>query len=489
MKFRNLVFSAIALGATFGARPASAHFLWGEVTSDASPVAKLAFSDAPGQLSEADLVERIQTAKAWNADGQSLEMKTANAVRSGALANGRAFGSSQFYGVLDKTKEGRGIFRLMYYAKSAQTLGEANQNLKLPFELFAQRDGNEQIVVTVKRGALPYTGAALNVYLPYQEKPINFVSDAKGQIHFTSTTPGLYGIKAAWVDETPGEVEGKKYPMTRNYSTLTFRVAASTPAAKNTNPEIPQSGAASMGLAARPQLPPGPHPQVDKAAYELLKNAHDNRQVMPENFPGFSATVTYIKDGVVTNGKLTYRRKGKTEITFDGMDKAEYSWVEDKLMNLIGHRRGGDFNTGDGRYPLSFNALPVNSFGKLIDVNDGMRSEYRVKDNKVTEVTREMGGTRFTISVIETIEADNGKYLANHFIVSYRDAKAGGLKMVEGYRDRYSKIGDVWLPTARFVFTTKAIKPGEADTATFQILKLSDIKMLDASTLASAGQD
>jgi hypothetical protein len=483
MKLRNVVFSAIALGATFGARPAGAHFLWGEVTPDAAPVAKLAFSDAPGQLSEADLVERIQTAKAWSSDGKAINLTTANAVRSGALQNGSAFGSSQFYGVLDKTREGRGVFRLMYYAKSAQTLSDANQNLKLPFELFAQREGDEQIIVTVKRGSRPYTDAALNVYLPFQEKPINFVSDAKGQIRFAATTPGLYGVKAAWVDETPGEIEGKKYPFTRNYSTLTFRIAASTPATKI---QIPQSGAASMGLTARPKLPPGPHPQVDKAAYELLKNAHDNRQVMPENFPGFSATVTYIKDGAVSSGTLIYRRKGKTEINFDGMDKAEYSWVEDKLMNLIGHRRGGDFSTGDGRYPLSFNKLPENSFGKLIDVNDGLRSEYRVKDNKVTEVTREMGSVRFTISVIETIEADNGKYLANHFIVSYRDAESGDLKMVEGYRDRYSKIGEVWLPTARFVFTTNSIAPGEADTATFQILKLSDIQILNSDQLAAA---
>jgi hypothetical protein len=478
---RQLTYSAIALCATLAARPAHAHFLWGEVTQDTPPVAQLSFNEEPGGVSDGDMVARIEAARAWDDKGKTIALQTAGAVRSGVLKGGRVFGADQNFGVLDRTKEGRGVFKLLYYTKAALTLDDANQSVKLPFELFARRDGADRIVVTVKRGAAPYASAKLNVYTPLQDKPTPLTSDVNGEIRFEAKTPGLYGIRAAWVDETPGEEGGKKYPFIRNYSTLTFRVAASTPAAQDA---IPQSGAASMGLTKTSRPPVGPNPKADKAAYELLKNAHDNRQTMPESFAGFTAKVTYIKDGVASEGTLTYRRKGKTEIVFPTLAKDEYSWVEDKLMNLIGHRRGGDFNEGDGRYPLSFDKRPDNNFGKLVDVNDGMRSEYRVKDNVVREVTREMGGIRFTISVIETIETDGGKYLANHFIVSYRDAKTGDLKMFEGYRDRYSKIDGVWLPTARFVFTSRGITPGDSDSATFQILKLGDIKPLDAGKLA-----
>lgn len=481
MKLRRLMSCAFALCTALVANPAHAHFLWGEVTPETPAVAKLAFSDGPGEVSEGNLVERIDNAQVWDGKGKQLKFKTANAVRSGALKDSRVFGSSQFYGVLDKTKEGRGVFRLMYFAKSAQTLADANATLKLPVELFARAESGGNIVVTATRDGQPYQNAKVDVYLPGQDKATSLTSDAKGEIRFETKGTGLYGIKTAWVDETPGKAEGKAYPFTRNYSTLTFRV---TPVAAAKS-DIPQSGAAAMGMGQRPQLPPGPHPQVDKKAYDLLKNAHDNRQIMPADFAGFSANVTYINGSTVSNGTLVYRRKGKTDIKFEGLNKTEESWITDKIFNLIGHRRGGDFNTGDGRYPLSLNALPVNSFGTLIDVNDGMRSQYRVKDNVVTEVTREMGGTRFTISVLETIEADNGKYLANHFIVSYRDAKTGNLKQVEGYRDRYSKIGGVWLPTARYVFTSEAIKPGDADTARFQIIKFSDIELLQADKLAS----
>lgn len=482
MKLRRLMYSAFALCTALAASPAHAHFLWGEVTPETPAVAKLAFSDGPGEVSEGNLVERIEDAKVWDGKGKNLKFKTADAVRSGALKDSRVFASSQFYGVLDKTKEGRGIFRLMYFAKSAQTLADANATVKLPVELFAQADGGN-VVVTAKRNGQLFEGAKVDVYLPGQDKATPFTTDAKGEVRFEAKGSGLYGLKTLWTDETPGKAEGKEYPFTRNYSTLTFRY---TPVAVAKS-DIPQSGEASMGMGRRPQLPPGPHPQADKKAYELLKNASENRQTMPEDFVGFSANVTYINGDAVTNGTLVYRRKGETQINFKDLEKGEQSWLSDKIFNLLGHRRGGGFNNGDGRYPLSLNALPANSFGTLIDVNDGMRSQYRVQDKIVKEVTREMGGTRFTISVIETIETEGGKYLANHFIVSYRDAKTGNLKQVEGYHDTFSKFGEVWLPTARHVFTTDAIAPGAPDTPKFQIIKFSNVKILKAEKLADSG--
>ena len=64
-----------------------------------------------------------------------------------------------------------------------------------------------------------------------------------------------------------------------------------------------------------------------------------------------------------------------------------------------------------------------------------------------------MGETRFTISVIQTQTTDGGKYLPQHFIVSYRDAKSGALQEVQAFRDAYSQLGGAWLPLSRTVVT------------------------------------
>jgi len=472
-------FACAALATSLLSQTAHAHFMWSEVSEDNPPVAKISFADHPGTISEGDLVQRVVPAKAWNAKGKELSLTTTGALRTGSLEGSKAFGASLSYGVLDKTEEGRGVFKLMYYTKAAASVKDAGENLKLPLELFAQADGTNA-VATLKQGKKALSKLSIHVYEPNEEKPKVLTSDDKGQVRFDASKPGVYGLRALLIEETAGEQDGKKFPATRHWTSLVFRVAGTVA------PKVPQTGAASMGEGARPTLPPGPHPKADMAAYELLKNAHDNRQTMPENFAGFTAKVMYKKDGVATSGTITYRRKGKTDIEFPGMSEADFKWAQDKIYNMLGHRRGGSFAEGDGRNPLTFNRLPENSFGKLITLNDDMKSEYRVKDNKVTEVTREAGGMRFTIAVLETIEADNGKYLANHFIVSYRDAKTGDLKMLEGFRDAYSKVDGVWLPLMRYVFTSNAIKPGEADTPTMQIIKFSDIKLLEPVAMAAA---
>ena len=231
-KLHTFIFCALALCSVIAATPAHAHFIWGEVTPDAIPTAKLALSDGPGQASDEGMVERIKNARIWNGRGEELKLETNGEIRTGSLKGSTLFASEHFYGVLDKTKEGRGVFRCMYYSKASLDIDTTSYSMKLPFELFARRDGGGFVVVRAKRGDAVYEGAKLNVYLPGEKKWTAYVTDANGEIRFEANKPGLYGIKAAWVDETPGEVDGKKYPFTRNYSTLTFRMTAPADVAK-----------------------------------------------------------------------------------------------------------------------------------------------------------------------------------------------------------------------------------------------------------------
>jgi uncharacterized GH25 family protein len=475
---------AVAVLSTLLLTPvAHAHFLWAEIgeakSGEKTYEARLAFAEASGEITTGVPVEKINAARAWTPNTKSLALTTSGAMRRAVLQGERVFGASQTWGVLDKTAEGRSVFKLEYWSKAAATLDDASQNAGLGLELFAQRDENNRVLTTLKRGAQTVANASIYLHEPNSDKPRIIQTDAKGEARFEISEAGLFGLRANWNDETPGQLDGKAYKLTRHYTTLTFR-AAPGGLVKTAAPASSQNVAANLKRVER-----GPHPSVDMQAYELLKSAHDRRQVMPPNFAGFTAKVTYKKDGKATNGTVTYRRQGKTEIAFAGLPQDEMRWVEDKLLNQIGHRRGGDFNDGDGRYALSLGKGAPNSFGTLIELNDGMKSSYRVKDRTVTEVTRTAGGTRFTISVLETQEADAGKYLANHFMVSYRDEKTGALQMIEGYRDTYAKVDGVWLPLARIVVTSGAVDPTAEPVVTMQSIRLSDIQLLPAERSAN----
>ena len=232
-----------------------------------------------------------------------------------------------------------------------------------------------------------------------------------------------------------------------------------------------ESPIAATAASTAAEIPPG----ADKDAWLLLKSAHDSRQAFPENFQGFDANLAFIDNDKNVEGQLSYRAGKETKIDLKGLSKEQSEWLQDKVLSMIGHRRGGDFSKRDGRNPITFGKDEAeNNFGRLLVLNDSMNSTYRVKDNKVREVTRCPGDSRFTISVIETREADPGKYLANHFAVSYRDKKTNALTAVEAFRDSYKQVDGVWLPSKRTVIS---ITPAQTTPDIRQII-LSDPKVL-----------
>ena len=480
IRFAALIAAAATL-LTFAAR-ADAHFLWAEIApakietkTDAKTETKvdaktaqvrLRFAEGADEATNGVPLERLKQARAWNTLGKNLALQTDGDALSSSLASSdNVAGAHQTWGVLDKTAEGRGVFLLEYSAKAARNLDAALQSAKLPLELFAGRDlkNAKEIVATLKRGDNVVSGAAVKLHLPSSETR-DLITDANGQVRFATAGNGVYGLRALQNLNQKGKHANIEYSIVRHYTTLTFPIGqisslAKTVALTTTKSEI------SAGS--------------DRDAYLLLKNANANRQVVPADFIGFTADVLYIEDGEAHNGTLTYLKKGETKISFPDLDEKDSDeWVRDQISNITGHRRGGDFAKGDGKNAITFAAgdgvVAENKFGRLVNIADGFKSNYRIKDNKVTEVTRTAGGSRFTISVIETFMTDENKYLSNHFAVSYRDEKSGALQRVEGFRDAYAKVGDAWLPAMR---TVMAFTPDDA-TPTIRTIKFRNIQVL-----------
>lgn len=196
---------------------------------------------------------------------------------------------------------------------------------------------------------------------------------------------------------------------------------------------------------------------ADPAAYALLKAAHENRQNFPADFPGLAADLVFNDDGREYAGTLRYKPGDgmPLEVTlerplgpaFEGL----IAWVEGTARNLLGHRRGGDFAQGDGRHPLTLGPDDKSPLGRSVLLNDALKSSYRIKDGIVTEVTRTMGDTRFTITVLETTPGEQGKYLPRHFVVTYFDAGTGAIRSVQSFTDTHRKISGIWIPTTRRV--------------------------------------
>ena len=441
---------------------AHAHFLWAQ-TDEAKGTVNLYFGEGGEGVISGVKPEAIQKAALWKPSGEKLKPQLIGGAYRAAL-DGKTlvYGAHQSWGVLDRSQEGRSVFRLEYFAKAATTLDKAELSAKLPVELFAHRDGKE-VVVTLKHDAKLVPNAPVTVLAPLETKTTEVQTDAQGQARFPLAKSGVYSLRTFVADAVPGELDGLKYPQTRTWTTLTFHV--------NGDGATPVLAGLANVAAPIPATPAMGNPNANPRAYALLEAAHDNRQVMPNAFAGFQADLIYQDGDTLKQGKIVCRRAGETRITVAGLSEDDNDWLEEKVMNLIGHRRGGTFAQGDGKNPLTLG--DNNSFGQLIKLNDRMQSEYRVRDGKVTEVTRTAGGLKFTITVMTTMQANAGKYLADHFSVAYRDEKTGALKMVEGYRDSYAQIDGVWLPTSRTV-----MEIGDSTSPRMRSIDLRNIEVI-----------
>jgi hypothetical protein len=454
----------VALLVVCAAAPAQAHFLWVAVDPGAQK-SNLTFGETPDEVTPEGLVARLAAAQVRDGAGKTLTLTEGESGWVGPLPGKALVAATQSWGVVDRSGDGTGAFLLEYYAKGGAGLSETAAEAALPFELFARQDAG-QIVATLRRGEQVVAESPVRISLP-SGRALDRTSDAKGEVRFDSEGGGQYGVRARWLEDRKGESGGKSYGEVRHYTTLTFA--------------LPDRAASAAAPASEPQPAAAKPQQADPAAYDLLKKAHDSRQVMPVDYPGFRCELVFQQGDQVWRGELIYRRKGETEVRLPGTDEASLGWARGQILNLVGHRRGGDFAQGDGRHPLQLGPDDGNPYGRLILLNDELKSSYRVRDNRVTEVTRVGGGSRFTISVLEAMDADDGKYLANHFIVTYRDAVTGALQKFEGYRDSYSRIHGVWLPTARTV-----IEVADELSPEVRTLRLRKIEPLAAEAAKTA---
>jgi hypothetical protein len=116
------------------------------------------------------------------------------------------------------------------------------------------------------------------------------------------------------------------------------------------------------------------------------------------------------------------------------------------LASLVMHRlpgapigSGATLVTEAGDHPL----------GKLIKLEgESMGSVYRVDDNVVTEVNRDMATGRFTISVMDVYWNPEHKYLPSAFNVSYWEQPSGKLKSSQSNLHRWQRVGAFDLPTS-----------------------------------------
>jgi hypothetical protein len=189
--------------------------------------------------------------------------------------------------------------------------------------------------------------------------------------------------------------------------------------------------------------------KADPVAWNLLKETRSTRYYFVGSFDGFTSDIMLNDNGRIATGVINYEVGRGADLQLKPGYKEAEPWALETILNMIQHRRSPDFERGDGRHPITFAEDDNSPAGRRVALNDAMRSSYRIRDGRVTEVDRTASDEHFIISILEETPAGEGRYLPHYFTVTYFDARTGAVKRTETFTDEYKKIDRVWVPASR----------------------------------------
>jgi hypothetical protein len=209
--------------------PVSAHFLFLLPGANRQP-AQVILSNAPQPDPTADL-RNLGTSEviAWTAPGVRSETtltpkydeKSQTLAFPAQLRGLDALSMSLTRGVANRGEGHRWLIR--HHAFWQQSAGSATRETGLPLAVQALKSG-DGIVFRADFGGKTLTNHDLLVYEPGETRPKVMKTDLKGDSAQFSK-PGIYAVRVALTDPTPGEHEGLRYQVVKHYSTLVVELA------------------------------------------------------------------------------------------------------------------------------------------------------------------------------------------------------------------------------------------------------------------------
>jgi hypothetical protein len=190
----------------------------------------------------------------------------------------------------------------------------------------------------------------------------------------------------------------------------------------------------------------------DHDAHQRLREAHAGGYRFPVGFGGFTAQLTYKETRLSVTGQVSVRAPRDISCDIDAPDQAE-GWIRQELGSMAGHRWPTSYEQGDGRYELSLEEED-HPLGPLLRMKgDPYTSSYRVKGGLITQVNRQMGPMRFSITIQAHTTVSDGRVLPVSFMVSYWSLENERLTRADAYTDQYVEVEGIQLPAFRRVVT------------------------------------
>jgi hypothetical protein len=207
------------------------------------------------------------------------------------------------------------------------------------------------------------------------------------------------------------------------------------------------------------------------SARDIFQTAYENRYTWDHNFPGYTADLEVKQGDEVYNGKVTVKPDLTVEVTGFEDEKVHES-VYNQIRDIVTHRKRSTFEKAHGKNEFSLGESDSTGAVEILVQGDAMGSNYKVRGDEISQVSRVMGPMAFTINTEESLDTGEG-YVSTKYNAIFKDSKSGDLRGKRDFAETYEKFGDYFLPTQQVVHAID--KDGQKTTTEFNF---SNIELL-----------
>jgi hypothetical protein len=195
--------------------------------------------------------------------------------------------------------------------------------------------------------------------------------------------------------------------------------------------------------------------QDDPAAKALLRRAYEKTSRWGKEFPGFTADLIVNDNGKEVRGTVKIKSPKESEVSLETTPEQEglLKWAQNQIGMMAVHRGSRPFEEADGKYSLTFGEEDNHPLGRQIIIHgDGMGSRYRIKEDRIQQISRSMGKMKFTINIEEAMTTSDQKFLTTKYVVFYFSPD-GQPTQTESFTDRPHELKGVYLPGYRRIIS------------------------------------
>lgn len=188
------------------------------------------------------------------------------------------------------------------------------------------------------------------------------------------------------------------------------------------------------------------------SAQELFRAAYENRYTWDNNFPGYTADVTFNHDGQVFTGKVIIDGNLKAEVLDIDNEPAKKA-IHGQAWEIAIHRIRRAFEDTHGANTFSYGKSDETDAVEILMGGKAEGDKYKVRNNEVCHVHRLIHGTYVTIDTFSSHDTGEG-YLSHTYDSVYHDPKTGEQKGGRSeFVDEYEKVGEYFILNRREIRT------------------------------------